>query len=263
MRLSKRYSQLSVALCLLAASACGQSADVSDAEQESQRAIQDSDAALIERARGIHERVITLDTHNDINTSNFTAERNYTSDLDTQVNLPKMEEGGPDVTWLVVYTGQGDLDEAGYAAAYENAMDKFSAIHRLTKEYAPDRIELAYTSEDVRRIDAAGKKVAMIGVENAYPMGTDLGNVKRFQELGARYMSLSHNGHSQFSDSNTGERDDVWLHDGLSELGKKRCGNEQVGDHDRCLPPVQGSHHGHAGLFPGPPSSPPTPRPGP
>ena len=69
MRLSKRYSQLSVALCLLAASACGQSADVSDAEQESQRAIQDSDAALIERARGIHDRVITLDTHNDISTA--------------------------------------------------------------------------------------------------------------------------------------------------------------------------------------------------
>jgi microsomal dipeptidase-like Zn-dependent dipeptidase len=38
---------------------------------------------------------------------------------------------------------------------------------------------------------------------------------------GARYMSLSHNGHSQLSDSNTGERDNVWLHNGLSELGKK------------------------------------------
>jgi microsomal dipeptidase-like Zn-dependent dipeptidase len=34
-------------------------------------------------------------------------------------------------------------------------------------------------------------------------------------------MSLAHNGHSQFSDSNTGERDQVWLHDGLSEMGKE------------------------------------------
>ena len=189
--------------------------------QEGESVQEETEAQLVERAQGIHDRVITLDTHNDISTSNFTAERNYTQDLETQVNLPKMEAGGLDVTWLVVYTGQGDLDEVGYAAAYENAMDKFSAIHRLTKEYAPDRIELAFTSDDVRRIDAAGKKVAMIGVENAYPMGTDLGNVRRFQELGARYMSLSHNGHSQFSDSNTGERDDVWLHGGLSELGKE------------------------------------------
>ena len=47
-------------------------------------------AELIARARGIHERVITLDTHADINTTNFTATRNYSLDLDTQVNLPKM-----------------------------------------------------------------------------------------------------------------------------------------------------------------------------
>lgn len=174
-----------------------------------------------QKARDIHERVITLDTHVDINTANFTADRNYTMDLPIQVTLPKMEEGGLDVAWLIVYTGQDTLSEEGYTAAYDNAMDKFNAIHRLTKEIAPDRIELATTSEDVRRIAASGKKVAMIGIENAYPVGTDLGRIKEFYDLGARYMSLSHNGHSQFCDSNTGERDDVWLHGGLSDLGKE------------------------------------------
>lgn len=174
-----------------------------------------------QKARDIHERVITLDTHVDINTANFTADRNYTMDLPIQVTLPKMEEGGLDVAWLIVYTGQDTLSEEGYAAAYDNAMDKFNAIHRLTKEIAPDRIELATTSEDVRRIAASGKKVAMIGIENAYPVGTDLSRIKEFYDRGARYMSLSHNGHSQFCDSNTGERDDVWLHGGLSDLGKE------------------------------------------
>lgn len=178
-------------------------------------------ADIEQKAKDIHERVITLDTHVDINTANFTADRNYTMDLPIQVTLPKMEEGGLDVAWLIVYTGQDTLSEEGYAAAYENAMDKFNAIHRLTKEIAPDRIELATTSEDVRRIAASGKKVAMIGIENAYPVGTDLGRIKEFYDLGARYMSLSHNGHSQFCDSNTGERDDVWLHGGLSDLGKE------------------------------------------
>lgn len=174
-----------------------------------------------QKAREIHERVLTLDTHVDINTANFTADRNYTMDLPTQVTLPKMEEGGLDVAWLIVYTGQDTLSEDGYAAAYENAIDKFDAIHRLTKEFAPDRIELATTSEEVRRIAATGKKVAMIGIENAYPVGTDLGRIKEFYDRGARYMSLSHNGHSQFCDSNTGERDDVWLHGGLSDLGRE------------------------------------------
>lgn len=179
------------------------------------------DPALLAKAKEIHENVITLDTHVDINTQNFTAERNYTQRLNTQVDLPKMNEGGLDVAFLIVYTGQDTLSEEGYAKAYENADDKFNAIHRLTKEIAPDQIELATTSEDVRRIVASGKKVAMIGVENAYPVGTDLGRIKEFAERGATYMSLSHNGHSQFSDSNTGERDSVWLHDGLSDLGRE------------------------------------------
>jgi membrane dipeptidase len=180
-----------------------------------------SEAELIEKAKGIHERVITLDTHNDINTDNFTAENNYTERLSTQVNLPKMEEGGLDVAWFIVYTGQGDLTPEGYAAAYANADDKFNAIHRLTEEIAPDKIELALTSDDVLRINAAGKKIAMIGVENAYPIGMDISKVKEFADRGARYMSLSHNGHSQLSDSNTGERDSVWLHNGLSDLGRE------------------------------------------
>jgi membrane dipeptidase len=126
-----------------------------------------------------------------------------------------------DVSWLIVYTGQGELNEAGYQKAYQNAIDKFDAIERLTKEIAPEQIELALTSNDVRRISKSGKLVAMIGVENAYPIGTELNRIKDFASRGARYMSLSHNGHSQLSDSNTGERDNVWLHNGLSELGKK------------------------------------------
>ena len=51
------------------------------------------DAALIARAKGIHERVIALDTHNDIEPVDFTPRRNYTQRLNTQVNLPKMFEG--------------------------------------------------------------------------------------------------------------------------------------------------------------------------
>jgi microsomal dipeptidase-like Zn-dependent dipeptidase len=180
-----------------------------------------AEISLRKRALEIHESVITVDTHVDINVENFNADRNYNEKLDTQVNLPKMEEGGLDVSWLIVYTGQGELSKAGYQKAMDNALSKFEAIHRLTEELAPDRIQLALSSEDARRIHAQGKKVAMIGVENAYPIGTDLSNIQKFYEMGARYMSLSHNGHSQFCDSNTGEADDKWLYGGLSELGKK------------------------------------------
>ena len=181
----------------------------------------ETEEEMTARAREIHDRVITLDTHDDISTSNFTAERNYTMDLSTQVTLPKMEAGGLDVAWFVVFTGQGPHTDEGYAAAYENAIDKFDAIHRLAEEIAPDRIELALTSDDVRRIVASGKKVAMIGVENAYPLGTDISRVEEFHNRGARYMSLAHTGPSQLSDAHSGENDGTFLHDGLSDLGRE------------------------------------------
>lgn len=185
----------------------------------SQRAM--TEAEIVAKAKKIHADVITLDTHNDIDVRNFTDSRNYTQDLPNQVNLPKMLAGGLDVSWMIVYTGQGELNEAGYKLAYQNAIDKFDAIDRLTQKIAPGKIGLARTSKDVRRLIKEGKLVAMIGVENGYPIGTDISRIKYFAERGARYMSLAHNGHSQLADSNTGERDGKWLHNGLSELGKQ------------------------------------------
>jgi membrane dipeptidase len=178
--------------------------------------------ALIERAKGIHERVITLDTHDDIDLKNFTDSINYSQKLDNQVNIPKMIAGGLDVAWFIVFTAQDSLlTDEGYKKAYDNAMAHFTAINKLVVEFAPDQIELATTSDDVRRIIKSGKKVAMIGIENGYPIGTDIKNVEKFYNLGGRYMSLAHNGHNQLSDSHTGEADGVWLNNGLSDFGKE------------------------------------------
>src|SRR4051812_26718833 len=69
---------------------------------------------VVARARAIHSRIITLDTHDDIDPQNFTAECNYTMRLTTQVNLPKMKEGGLGVSFFIVYVGQGELTPAGY-----------------------------------------------------------------------------------------------------------------------------------------------------
>jgi microsomal dipeptidase-like Zn-dependent dipeptidase len=142
-------------------------------------------------------------------------------DTDTQVNIPKMVHGGLDLAWFIVYTGQGGLNAGGYQKAEANAQAKFDAIHRLVEQYAPKKIELAVSSKDIDSLRKMGKKVAMIGVENAYPLGEDLNEVKRYYDLGARYMSLAHNGHNQFSDSNTGEFDNTAKHNGISEMGRK------------------------------------------
>src|ERR1043165_235361 len=149
---------------------------------------------LAARARAIHERVIALDTPNDIDPLNFPADCNYTMRLTTQVNLPKMKEGGLDVSFFIAYVGQGELTPAGYENAYRQAVAKFDAVHRLTEQIAPNEIALALTPGDVVRIAKSGRKVAVIGIENGYPIVTDIGRVKEFWERGGRYMSLAHNG---------------------------------------------------------------------
>ncbi|TDN85888.1 membrane dipeptidase/D-alanyl-D-alanine dipeptidase [Salegentibacter sp. 24] len=182
---------------------------------------QHKDEILLKKAKEIHENVITIDTHADININNFTKDRNYSMALENQVTLPKMEAGGLDVAWFIVYTGQDKLTDEGYRNAYQNAMSKFKAIHKLVNDFAPNQIGLATNSKEVRNLISEGKKVAMIGVENGYSIGKDIENVEKFYDLGARYMSLAHQGHSQLSDSNTGEENQDWLHNGLSDLGKK------------------------------------------
>lgn len=182
------------------------------------------EAAVMATARALQAKVLSIDTHVDISPANFTeAGPNYTSKLPrTQVDLVKMEEGGLAGAFLIVYVGQtANLNADGYARAHQQAIEKFEAIHRLTEKLAPQRAEIAYTAADARRIHKAGKRVIFIGVENGFPIGSDITNVKKFHDLGGRYMSLAHNGHSQLSDSNTGERDGVWLHNGLSPLGRQ------------------------------------------
>ena len=182
---------------------------------------QQKEVAIQQRAQLIHLKTTTLDTHNDINVKNFTDSLNYSQNTDTQVNLPKMQAGALDVSWFIVYTKQGDLTPEGYKKAADNAQSKFDAIRRLTEIYAPTKIGLATSSSQVDSLRQMSKKVAMIGVENAYPIGLETASVKRYFDMGARYMSLAHNGHNQFSDSNTGEFDNTAKHGGISDLGKQ------------------------------------------
>jgi membrane dipeptidase len=183
--------------------------------------------AIMKKARDIHERVITVDTHVDFSPANFTDERNYTQRLDTQFNLPRMIEGGLDAVFFSIFVSQtrelqysDAFKPAGYDRAYKAAIEKFDAVQRLVEQYAPGQMAFALTSADVRRIHAMGKKAALMGVENGYPIGEEIGRVKEFYNRGARYMSLAHNGHNQLSDSHTGEREG-WKWNGLSPLGRQ------------------------------------------
>jgi membrane dipeptidase len=224
MRLKKRH-QLPIALIISAL--CAGAVFTSSSHATPPAAKVSAEQALIEKAKGIHKRVLTLDTHADIDINNFAFSRNYSQDLENQVTLPKMISGGLDAAFFIVYTGQSTeadaFEPAGYKRAYDSAINMFEGIHRMTTVLAPNQIEFARSVADVKRIYAKGKKVALIGVENAYPLGDEkfaVKRVKQFYDRGARYMSLAHQGHSQLSDSNTGEAIG-WKWNGLSPLGKE------------------------------------------
>ena len=176
-------------LALLGMQACSQNPDISKMSEEE----------LLKYAGTVHGKVLTLDSHVDIPGGNYA-----TTELDPgseetrlQCTLPKMEKGGLDGVFLAVYVGQDSLVPNKYKKAHESALAKFEAIHRLAEEMYPERCELAFNADDIVRIEKSGKRAIIIGVENAYPLGTEIENLKKYYDSGTRYITLSHYGNNQ------------------------------------------------------------------
>ena len=184
-----------------------------------------------------HERMIVIDTHLDIPDRwdapgwDFAERHRYDWDR-SQVDLPRMEEGGLDGGFLVVYTSQGDLTPEGYRQARDAALVRAAAIHRVLGENR-DRIGLALTPDDAERLAASGKRFAFISMENSWPLGEDLSLLATFHRLGLRMAGPVHFRTNQLADSATGEA--VWH--GLSPLGR-----QWVAEMNRLGILIDGSH---------------------
>ena len=204
-------NSLVITAAVLALSVAGCAPQTSDKKTETPQ----SDSARI------HADVLALDTHVDI-PLDYMDKVDPGTATDAQVDLGKMETGGLDAAFFIVYTPQTEVSEEGIAAAREIAETRYQAINRLVTKYS-DRIELARTSEDVRRIAKSGKRVALIGMENAYPIGLSVDDVPMWADRGVRYMGITHMGHNQFGDSSNPKaqwNEPTSVHGGLSDLGK-------------------------------------------
>jgi membrane dipeptidase len=112
-----------------------------------------------------------------------------------------MAAGGLDAGFFIVYVGQTARTAENYARAQADALTKFDAIHRMAEQLYPERIEIAYSPADVRRIAASGKLVAVIGVENGFSVGPSIEMLDQYYERGARYLGLVHNGDNDLARS--------------------------------------------------------------
>lgn len=177
------------------------------------------------QSASMHKSVLTLDTHVDIPLEYMSAKFDPATNTELQVDFAKMHAGGLDAAFFIVYTPQGDLDNAGYATGRKIAETRFAAIDKMVKTY-PSQIELATTAAKVQGLVRGGKLAALIGMENAYPLGGSIEDVSMWAARGVRYMGITHFGHNQFGDSSNinFQRDDGPRHNGLSPLGRELVG---------------------------------------
>ncbi|MBT9314717.1 dipeptidase [Leptothoe spongobia] len=176
-----------------------------------------------ERAEIIHRAVLTIDSHIDwpirqsVNLEFNPAIGHETGAPGSgQWDLVRMEAGGLDGAFISIFTPQRELTDEGYAQAKALAQQMIEWTYQLAAEHG-DKVAIALTPTDAYRLEREGKRALFLGMENGYPLGTDLGAVQAFYAQGIRYITLTHSKNSQLGDSSTDEQQD-WQ--GLSPLGE-------------------------------------------
>lgn len=175
-----------------------------------------SEALLYRRAKEIHSRTVTLDSHCD---TPMLFEKGYRLEERSEValvDLHKMDEGGLDAVTMVAYIPQGARDENALAEATRYADTLLGEIAAQV-ERNRENVALCDSPDDVNLYKRSGKKVVMRGIENGYAIGKDIANVRRYRDMGVVYMTLCHNGDNDICDSARGNGE----HGGLSVFGQE------------------------------------------
>jgi len=179
--------------------------------------------SLKARAREIHERVLTVDTHCDTPSQLLRPDWDIGLRHDPgkrengQVDLPRMKEGGLDAAFFAVYYGQEERTPEGYARAEEQALLSLEALHKMAEDYS-ELVELALSPEDAYRLEKEGKRAVFIGMENGYQIGKDLSLLELYHKKGVRYVTLCHSQDNDICDSSTDRLNPE--DNGLSDFGK-------------------------------------------
>ena len=176
--------------------------------------------ALSEEALRIHQEALVIDGHNDmpgnILDKKLNSRPGFTLNepqAELQTDIPRLRKGGVDAQVFVAYISPNHMRTGGGNRA---CIEQIELIHQLAKSHS-DALELAVSADDISRIAGQGKIAALVGVEGGHAIENDLKNLERYYELGARYMTLTHNETTDWADSSY----DAPRHGGLSSFGKK------------------------------------------
>lgn len=164
----------------------------------------------------IHQKAIAIDMHVD------TAQRLLDEHVDIQQQLSdghfdavRAKAGGLDAQFFSIWV-EPQLFGGGGAKAMKRADDQIAAVRALAEQH-PETWVLATSAADVRRAASEGKIAALMGLEGGYAIDERLENVKRYYDLGVRYMSPAWSVSTSWAGSSG---DDVGATRGLNEFGK-------------------------------------------
>ncbi|MEE2776790.1 MAG: membrane dipeptidase [Acidobacteriota bacterium] len=205
-------------LALVVMTGCGGSEDDGVAQ------VDPASEAPLDRVRAIHERVLVLDAHADIELPEAPSPYVGEDGL-SQVEPAKLHAGGVDAVVMSVAVGPGPRTPEGYAAARARADGEIAAVLALAADPANDAV-VARSADEVVAARKDGKAALILGFQNALILGTDVSALDELYAAGVRVFALTHMGHNDFADSSrpvfdgaTGTHEPASEHGGLSGLG--------------------------------------------
>lgn len=175
-----------------------------------------TEGCLYRRARNIHQRTLTIDSHVDTPMKLLGKQCDLSHRCNTLVDYPKMVDGGIDSVCMVAYLPQGELTEPAYKEAKGQLYRTLDLI-REQETLHPNCFSICTSPREIIQAQEKGLKAIIPAIENAYPLGTDCSDLTLLRkEYGVSYITLCHNGDNQFCDS---ARHSCRLHGGVSRLG--------------------------------------------
>lgn len=176
------------------------------------------DLSLVARARDLLRRHPLIDGHNDLpwrirqdpeaagDVDAYDLRRRTPGDTD----LERLRAGGIGGQFWSVYV-PGEIG-SGYA---RTQLEQLDLARRMIRRY-PDDLALCTTADEVEAAFAGGRIGSMLGMEGGHVLENSLGALRAFRELGAAYMTLTHNRNTDWADSATDEPE----HGGLTDFGR-------------------------------------------
>ena len=176
------------------------------------------DPTLLDRARALLREHPIIDGHNDLPWQ-IRQHTDGGGDLDAydltqrtpgHTDLPRLRAGGVGGQFWSVYV-PAEVG-GGYARMQ---LEQLDLARRMIARY-PDDLALCRTADDVERAIASGRIASLLGMEGGHVLEGSLGALRAFGDLGAAYLTLTHNRNTEWADSATDEP----VHGGLTDLGR-------------------------------------------